>query len=703
MPELDRELFDELKELLVPFMENAQARKTLLTQAFIGSSLLEEIAYEGPTQDFVIELIRRLSAYGEIESGKPALWALLETIRDRVGVDKQRRIDTLHDLINVLPQTTDIVEEDEVLVEEVPHSTSTDQSSETATSSLASKRNQLMQTGLTSKAVLTVDIVDFSLMKSDKQIKVIREFIKILQEVTRQDPNNRAGRIWSPAGDGGAITFWNDNLAALETAILLDKTIKAYNQTAEQFFSVRTGIHFGPVTQEDDFDGRRNIWGAGINVSARVAGLAKPGQILASQPFFREAELETKQTEKNVRLIVTYLGKWWVKHNKAIEVYNIYTRDGAGLPPSQVEEWYGPFHYPLSQAIDTYEAMLEEQAQNGPAFRAAVLSKRLLDLEPHHVRARTILESISRDRFPKTTSSAPPLYDVFFSELSPSALLHFFQNAKFRAFSRDEVIVEEGEIADSLMMVVSGEIVPCIGGKRLREPDPEHPEGEREIILQEGHITGEMGLFNPGGTRTATLLASKNTITLTLDYDFVRVESDMPPQDSALLAGYTNRLQIQRRIWKYYCERTIENKVYTHPLFQRLLSSERNKLNDNAEFWPEINGDNIEINVEELANYWIIVVAGCITIRTPEGVFIEYRPLTDMDEPSDPNVPSDCIGPVRLVITGEPPFFEIEIEPKTHLVCFPQRVIRKLLKTSSNFYDDAFVAGGKAKRRFGLI
>jgi hypothetical protein len=51
-------------------------------------------------EPFILHLLQVLEGYGEVQPGKKALWAVLETARERVGVDKQARIDLLHSVIN---------------------------------------------------------------------------------------------------------------------------------------------------------------------------------------------------------------------------------------------------------------------------------------------------------------------------------------------------------------------------------------------------------------------------------------------------------------------------------------------------------------------------------------------------------------------------------------------------------------------------
>ncbi len=531
----------------------------------------------------------------------------------------------------------------------------------------------------TVRPVLTVDIVDFSRRSSQEQLKVIRVLIDMLSRALPKDhQDDLTAYLWSPAGDGGSITFMKDIHAALSTAVTLGQLIDDHNRNLPANatpLQVRTGLHSGPVSKETDFDKSENIWGDGINVSARVMSVARPGQILASADFYKHAELHTYTREE-----VIPIGKWWAKHNKAIELYNIYV-DGVGIPPSEVEEWYGPFSFPLDLAINMYTAMAREQAKEGPAFRAAVLAKRLLDLKPPHEQqklATRIIESISEERHPRV-SGKQVLYDVFFSKLSPAALLHFFQNAEFMDFNKGDIIFDEGKKADSMMMIVSGETTLSIKGQSITVRD-KYSDREEPLVLSEGQIIGEMGLFNPGETRTATLKASRTTIVLTLDYRFLRP-----------IQGGTNReekirKEIRDQIWRFYRERTIENQISTDPMLQYLTSDQQYKLSANSEFLPIHPDKPVQLDVNELWDSWTIVVAGKVIVRSTKG-----------DRPVGFNK-GDFLGPIRLVV-GEPPYSGVEVLPQTHLVRFPWEVIEDLLNESEGFRDKCFVEGGKARFR----
>ncbi len=97
---LDRNTLNELTDLLAPSMRSESARRALLIEALIDIPLLDQIEYGGSTRTFIINMISRLIDYGELASGQPALWALMETVRAQVGPDKQRRIDALQPVLN---------------------------------------------------------------------------------------------------------------------------------------------------------------------------------------------------------------------------------------------------------------------------------------------------------------------------------------------------------------------------------------------------------------------------------------------------------------------------------------------------------------------------------------------------------------------------------------------------------------------------
>ncbi len=102
LPDPDRPLtlgkpfLDEILTLLGPLMKNENERRALLSLALgLDHPLLHRVELAGPSDTVLLNLVRDLADFGELESGRPALRVLLETARERVGPDRQHRFDRL--------------------------------------------------------------------------------------------------------------------------------------------------------------------------------------------------------------------------------------------------------------------------------------------------------------------------------------------------------------------------------------------------------------------------------------------------------------------------------------------------------------------------------------------------------------------------------------------------------------------------------
>jgi hypothetical protein len=106
MVELTRDEFGKLVEFLVPYLSNDTRRETL-TIALWDTPVLEQIDWSGDDRTFTIRIVQQLLKHGEITLGQPAIVALLEGLRPRLGTDKQAYIDQfLSDYIKAVPEST---------------------------------------------------------------------------------------------------------------------------------------------------------------------------------------------------------------------------------------------------------------------------------------------------------------------------------------------------------------------------------------------------------------------------------------------------------------------------------------------------------------------------------------------------------------------------------------------------------------------
>jgi adenylate cyclase len=130
----------------------------------------------------------------------------------------------------------------------------------------------------TELVVLVVDLVEsVRLMQADER-GTIRSWLQVIDGVRRALADMPGARIVKSLGDGLLLSFETVPLALAlvrHVPALLDEVNRG--RPDELLLSLRLGLHHTSalVTELD-------IFGAGINLCARIAGLAQPGQLLMS-------------------------------------------------------------------------------------------------------------------------------------------------------------------------------------------------------------------------------------------------------------------------------------------------------------------------------------------------------------------------------------------------------------------------------------
>jgi hypothetical protein len=95
MQKLNRKCFQSIINLIMPYMDDADIRKDILTTAWYDTPLEYKIKWTGSAQTFTSLAVREADKFGHIEKDVPALLALLEGLRPQVGYDVQERIDKI--------------------------------------------------------------------------------------------------------------------------------------------------------------------------------------------------------------------------------------------------------------------------------------------------------------------------------------------------------------------------------------------------------------------------------------------------------------------------------------------------------------------------------------------------------------------------------------------------------------------------------
>jgi class 3 adenylate cyclase/TolB-like protein/Tfp pilus assembly protein PilF len=127
-------------------------------------------------------------------------------------------------------------------------------------------------------AILFADVVGYSRLMGENETATY-DALKQLRR--RIDPliAGHAGRIVSTAGDGLLADF-GSVVDALSCAMKMQQTARELNSASppDRHLQLRIGINLGDVIVADDDD----LYGDGINIAARLQGLAAPGGICLS-------------------------------------------------------------------------------------------------------------------------------------------------------------------------------------------------------------------------------------------------------------------------------------------------------------------------------------------------------------------------------------------------------------------------------------
>jgi len=163
-------------------------------------------------------------------------------------------------------------------------------------------------------AILSADVKGYSrLMGEDEEatVRTITAHRKVITSVVEK----YRGRVVDSPGDNILAEFVSV-VDAVQSAVEIQEVVRAKNAELpeDRRMEFRIGINLGDVIQEGD-----RIYGDGVNIAARVEGLAEPGGICISGSAY-------EQIENKLALGYDYIGEHTVKNIvKPIRVYRVPT------------------------------------------------------------------------------------------------------------------------------------------------------------------------------------------------------------------------------------------------------------------------------------------------------------------------------------------------------------------------------------------
>ena len=134
-------------------------------------------------------------------------------------------------------------------------------------------------------AIMFTDIVGFSRQMGSNEARTLR-LLDTHNQLIQQAVSDHRGTVIKTIGDAFLVDF-PSVVHAVQCAQQIHAQLRTHNAEQEQAeqIHVRIGIHLGDIVQRDG-----DVFGDGVNIAARLQGLAEPDSICLSHVVYQEVE-----------------------------------------------------------------------------------------------------------------------------------------------------------------------------------------------------------------------------------------------------------------------------------------------------------------------------------------------------------------------------------------------------------------------------
>jgi adenylate cyclase len=170
-------------------------------------------------------------------------------------------------------------------------------------------------------AILSADVVGYSRLMAEDEAGTVRTLTDYREQIAVLVRQHR-GRVVDSTGDNLLADFPTAT-DAVECAVEIQRVLSARNAAlaAERKMEFRIGVHLGEVRVEGD-----RIYGDGVNIAARLEGLAEAGGICVSGTVH-------EQIQRKLEFGYDDLGRQDLKNiPDPVQAYRILLESEAGIP-----------------------------------------------------------------------------------------------------------------------------------------------------------------------------------------------------------------------------------------------------------------------------------------------------------------------------------------------------------------------------------
>jgi adenylate cyclase len=163
-------------------------------------------------------------------------------------------------------------------------------------------------------AILAADVVGYSRLATADEDRTLARLRTLRSDLIDPTIAVHHGRVVKRAGDGILVEF-RSVVDAVRCAVEIQNGMVERNLglPPERRIELRCGVHLGDIVEEGDGD----LMGDGVNIAARLEGVAKPGTICLSEDAYR-------QVKSRLDLVVSDLGAQSLKNiAEPVRVYSL--------------------------------------------------------------------------------------------------------------------------------------------------------------------------------------------------------------------------------------------------------------------------------------------------------------------------------------------------------------------------------------------
>jgi TolB-like protein len=134
-------------------------------------------------------------------------------------------------------------------------------------------------------AILVSDVVGYSRLTGADEDRILARLRTLRSDLIDPTIAVHHGRVVKRTGDGAIVEF-RSVVDAVNLAVEIQRAMVERNAevTPDRRIEFRVGIHVGDVVEESDGD----LMGDGVNMAARLQGVAEPGGICLSEDAYRQ-------------------------------------------------------------------------------------------------------------------------------------------------------------------------------------------------------------------------------------------------------------------------------------------------------------------------------------------------------------------------------------------------------------------------------